>query len=224
MSSYVIQCRNSSEPSAGVLNALARVMTARDGLTQEHSLRVQRSAVALAREAGVRDERLLGAIDAAALLHDIGKLAIPDRLLHKPGPLTPEEYEQVKEHAIIGADILAAIAFPFPLTLIVRHHHENWDGSGYPDQLRGDAIPVGARVLSVVDCYDALTSDRPYRAALSHGSALAMIHERRGTMYDPAIVDAFLRIVQRLRSAGERERAAAQAQTRASRRLQARAV
>src|SRR5262245_58340647 len=103
MSSYVIQCRSSSEPSVGAINALARVMTARDGLTQEHSLRVQRYAVALAREAGVRDERLLSAIDAAALLHDIGKLAIPDRLLNKPGPLTPEEYEQVKQHAIIGA-------------------------------------------------------------------------------------------------------------------------
>jgi putative nucleotidyltransferase with HDIG domain len=199
-------------------------MTARDGPTQEHSQRVQRFAVTLAREAGVRDERLLSAIESAALLHDIGKLAIPDRLLHKPGPLTPDEYEQVKQHAIIGADILSAIAFPYALTLIVRHHHENWDGTGYPDQLRGEAIPVGARVLSVVDCYDALTSDRPYRAALSHGSALAMIHERRGTVYDPAIVDAFLRILPRLRSAGEREAAARQARTRTSLRLQARAV
>ena len=224
MSSYVIQCRNSTELPSAAIAALARVMTTRDELTHEHSQRVQRFAVALAREAGVRDERLLSAIDAAALLHDIGKLAIPDRLLHKPGPLTAEEYEQVKQHAVIGADVLAAIAFPFPLTLIVRHHHENWDGSGYPDQLCGDAIPVGARVLSVVDCYDALTSDRPYRDALSHGSALAMIHERRGTMYDPAIVDAFLRIVQRLRSAGERELAARQARTRTSLRLQARAV
>jgi putative nucleotidyltransferase with HDIG domain len=224
MSSYVIQSRSTNEPPAGAVAALARVMTARDGLTHAHSVRVQRYAVALAREAGVRDERLLSAIDTAALLHDIGKLAIPDALLHKPGPLSAEEYEQVKQHATIGAEVLAAIAFPFPLTLIVRHHHENWDGTGYPDRLRGDAIPVGARVLSLVDCYDALTSDRPYRAALSHGSALAMIHERRGTMYDPAIVDAFLRIVPRLRSAGERELAARQAQTRASLRVQARAV
>jgi putative nucleotidyltransferase with HDIG domain len=224
MSSYVIQSRSSSDPPAGAVAALARVMTARDGPTHEHSLRVQRYAVALAREAGVRDERLLGAIDAAALLHDIGKLAIPDSLLHKPGPLSAEEYEQVKQHSTIGAEVLAAIAFPFPLTLIVRHHHENWDGTGYPDQLRGEAIPVGARVLSLVDCYDALTSDRPYRAALSHGSALAMIHERRGTMHDPAIVDAFLRIVPRLRSAGNRELAARQAQTRASLRVHARAV
>ena len=118
---------------------------------------------------------MLAAIDAAALLHDIGKLGIPDRLLHKPGPLTPDEYDQVKQHAIIGADILSAMAFPGPLALIVRHHHENWDGTGYPDGLRGEAIPIGARVLAIVDCYDALTSDRPYRRALSHERAVAMI-------------------------------------------------
>ena len=137
------------------------------------------------------------AIEAAALVHDIGKLGIADRLLQKPGPLSAEEYEQVKQHAAIGADILTAVAFP-GLAIIVRHHHENWDGTGYPDGLRREAIPLGARVLSIVDCYDALTSDRPYRRALSHVRATAMIQERRGTMYDPEIVDAFLRIVQRL--------------------------
>jgi putative nucleotidyltransferase with HDIG domain len=176
-------------------------MTTRDSLTQQHSQRVQQWALALAREVGVTDRLILDAIHGASLLHDIGKLGIPDLLLLKPGPLTRDEYERVKEHVTIGADILTAAAFPSPLTLIVRHHHENWDGTGYPDRLQGQAIPVGARVLAVVDCYDALTSDRPYRRALSHGSAVAMIDERRGTMYDADIADTFLGIVQRLRSA-----------------------
>jgi putative nucleotidyltransferase with HDIG domain len=180
-----------------MIEALARAMAARDGLTHEHARRVRRYAMELADEVSIRDDWTLTAIDAAALLHDIGKLGIPDRLLEKPGPLTPAEYDSVKQHAIIGADILSAVAFPGPLAIIVRHHHENWDGTGYPDGLHGEAIPIGARVLAIVDCYDALTSDRPYRRALPHDRAVAMIHERRATMYDPEIVDAFLRIVQR---------------------------
>jgi HD-GYP domain-containing protein (c-di-GMP phosphodiesterase class II) len=180
-----------------LIEALARAMTARDESTHLHAQRVQRYAIALAGEVCPGDDRMMDAIEAAALVHDIGKLGIADRLLQKPGPLTAEEYEQVKEHATIGADILTAVAFP-GLAVIVRHHHENWDGTGYPDGLRREAIPLGARVLSIVDCYDALTSDRPYRRALSHVCATAMIQERRGTMYDPEIVDAFLRIVQRL--------------------------
>jgi putative nucleotidyltransferase with HDIG domain len=207
-----------------MIEALARAMTARDGLTHQHAERVQGYALALAREAGITDYPMLEAIDVAALLHDIGKLGIPDRVLHKPGPLTPDEYEQVKQHVIIGADILSAVTFPGPLAHIVRHHHENWDGTGYPDRLQGEAIPLGARVLAIVDCYDALTSDRPYRRALSHGCAVAMIHERRGTMYDPEIADAFLRIVQRLRSTSTRE-GAGRPQTRVdSLWLEARAV
>jgi len=184
--------------SLPMIDALARAMTARDGDTHQHSQRVQRYAGALAREAGITDYPTLEAIDVAALLHDVGKLGIPDRVLHKPGPLTAGEYDQVKQHVIIGSDLLSAVAFPSSLALIVRHHHENWDGTGYPDGLEAQTIPLGARILAIVDCYDALTSDRPYRRALSHGCAVAMIHERRGTMYDPDIADAFLRIVQRL--------------------------
>jgi putative nucleotidyltransferase with HDIG domain len=183
---------------APMIEALARAMAARDASTHEHARRVQRYAPALAREIAIGDERTLAAIDAAALLHDIGKLGIPDRILGKPGPLTPDEYDHVKLHAIIGADILSAVSFPGPLAVIVRHHHENWDGTGYPDGLRGEAIPIGSRVLAIVDCYDALTSDRPYRRALSHVCAVAMIHERRGTMYDSEIVSAFLRVLQRM--------------------------
>ena len=188
-----------------MIEAWARAMTARDALTYRHSQRVQRYAAALAIEAHITDERMLVAIDAAALLHDIGKLGIPDQLLDKPGPLTLDEYDRVKQHATIGADILAAIAFPGPLALIVRHHHERWDGSGYPDRLRGEEIPIGARVLAIADVYDALTSDRPYRRELSHERAVTMIQQGRGTMYDPGIADAFVRIALRVRSACARD-------------------
>jgi putative nucleotidyltransferase with HDIG domain len=184
-----------------VLVALARAIATRHRATYEHAERVRQYAIALAEQAGIADPQLLHTIQTAALLHDIGKLAIPDRLLDKPGPLTSDEYDQVKQHAAIGADILSGVPFPGPLALLVRHHHENWDGTGYPDGRRGDAIPIGARVLAIVDCYDALTSDRPYRRALAHNSAIAMIYERRGSMFEPTMTDAFLQIVWRLRPA-----------------------
>jgi putative nucleotidyltransferase with HDIG domain len=199
-----------------MIAALDRAMKMRDGSTHEHSRRVQSYAAALAAEVCAGDALMIEAIEAAALLHDIGKLGIADRLLDKPGPLTPDEYEQVKQHPVIGADILSAVPFPGPLALIVRHHHENWDGTGYPDRLRGEAIPVGARVLAIVDCYDALTSQRPYRRELPHEDAAAMILERRGSMYEPALVDGFLRIVQHLRTAQPAHR---EAQHRAARLL-----
>jgi len=206
-----------------IIEALARAMAARDRLTHQHSQRVQVYAVALARKASLPD-RMVHAIRAAALLHDIGKLGIPDRLLHKAGPLTAHEYEDVKQHAIIGADILSTFDFPGPLARIVRHHHENWDGTGYPDGLRGENIPIGARVLSIVDCYDALTSDRPYRSAVPHESAVAMIGERRATKYDPHIADVFLRIVNDMRSASPRTLSSSRAPARVLLRLVASAV
>jgi putative nucleotidyltransferase with HDIG domain len=183
-----------------MLEVLTRMMTSRDRATAAHARRVQMYASVLAREVCAGDALLIDAVQTAALLHDIGKLAIPDRLLHKPGPLTLDEYEQVKHHAAIGAEMLEGIDCPGPLALIVRHHHENWDGSGYPDGLFGTQIPLGARLLAIVDCYDALTSERPYRQGLSHDRALEMIVERRGTSFDPLINDAFVRIVQDLRA------------------------
>jgi HD-GYP domain-containing protein (c-di-GMP phosphodiesterase class II) len=188
-----------------LIQALARTMTGRDPSMQQHAEQVRCYAVALAGEVCLGDHRLIEAIEAAAVVHDLGKLGVPDRLLQKPGPLTRDEYEQVKQHAVIGADLLSAVGIP-GLASIVRHHHENWDGSGYPDGLRGEDIPLGARVLSIVDCYDALTSDRPYRRALPHAVAVTMIQERRGTMYDPVIADAFLRIVRGLQPAPAKDR------------------
>ena len=189
--------RTPAPPPGGViLEALWRIMATRDLATAEHAIRVQRLAVAVAQEVGL-DDGLIAAVNAAAPLHDIGKLAIPDSLLHRPGPLSREEYEIVQQHAGIGAEILSGIEGGALLAEIVRHHHENWDGSGYPDKLRGQAIPMGARVLAVVDCYDALTSERPYRQSLEHTRALSMIVEARGSMYEPEIVDAFVRVIQR---------------------------
>src|SRR5207237_6879489 len=133
--------------------------------------RVQAYATTLATEVGVKDEGLLKAIEAAAVLHDMGKLAVPEYILNKPGKLTAQEFEKMKLHASVGADILSAIDFPYPVVPIVRHHHEQWDGGGYPSGLKGTDIPIGARILAVVDCFDALTSDRPYSPRLSDGKA-----------------------------------------------------
>jgi len=176
------------------IETLAMAIDAKDQITHGHIRRVQLYAVGLAKSMGVTDEAQIRAIEAAALLHDMGKLAVPEYILNKPGPLTVAEFEKMKLHASVGADILSAIDFPYPVVPIVRHHHENWDGTGYPDKLAGAEIPIGARILSVVDCFDALTSDRPYRPRLSDKEALRILHERRGTMYDPLVVDSFSRV------------------------------
>ena len=176
------------------IETLAMAIDAKDQVTHGHIRRVQTYAIGLARHLGVIDQRLIKAIEAAALLHDMGKLAVPEYILNKPGKLTPAEFEKMKIHASVGADILSAIAFPYPVVPIVRHHHENWNGTGYPDGLRGTQIPIGARILSVVDCFDALTSDRPYRPRLGDTDALAILLDRRGSMYDPMVVDSFLKV------------------------------
>jgi putative nucleotidyltransferase with HDIG domain len=176
------------------IETLAMAIDAKDQITHGHIRRVQVLATGLARAMGVNDESQLRAVEAAALLHDMGKLAIPEYILNKPGPLSTAEFNKMKLHASVGADILSAIDFPYPVVPIVRHHHENWDGSGYPDGLSGSEIPMGARILSVVDCYDALTSDRPYRPRLPDQDALNILVQRRGKMYDPLIVDTFLKV------------------------------
>jgi putative nucleotidyltransferase with HDIG domain len=174
------------------VETLATAIDAKDEVTHDHVRRVQQGTLALARAMGVTDPVQLQAIEAAALLHDTGKIAVPEHILNKPGKLTAAEFEKMKRHAPIGAEILSSIEFPYPVVPIVRHHHENWDGTGYPDRLKGEEIPLGARLLSVVDCFDALTSDRPYRRRMTDAQALAILRDRRGIMYDPAVVDAFL--------------------------------
>lgn len=176
------------------IETLAMAIDAKDQVTHGHIRRVQAYAVGLAHHIGITDKKLIRAIEAAALLHDMGKLAVPEYILNKPGKLTAAEFEKMKLHASVGADILSAIDFPYPVVPIVRHHHEHWDGHGYPDSLKGIDIPIGARILAVVDCFDALTSDRPYRRRLSDSEALRIVIERRGSMYDPLIVDTFARM------------------------------
>ena len=148
------------------IETLAMAVDAKDQITHGHIRRVQIYTIELAKRLGVTDQQQLQAIAAAALLHDMGKLAIPEHILNKPGKLTPAEFEKMKRHADIGADLLSSIKFPYPVVPIVRHHHEFWNGGGYPSGVAGTDIPLGARILSVVDCFDALTSDRPYRPRL----------------------------------------------------------
>jgi putative nucleotidyltransferase with HDIG domain len=176
------------------IEALAMAVDAKDQITHGHIRRVQVFATELAKRLGVNDEAQLRGIETAALLHDMGKLAIPEFILNKPGKLTVTEFEKMKRHADIGADLLSSISFPYPVIPIVRHHHENWDGSGYPSKLAGHDIPLGARILSVVDCFDALTSDRPYRPRMSDAESFQILTERRGWMYDPLVVDTFIRV------------------------------
>ena len=154
------------------IETLAMAIDAKDQITHGHVRRVQLYAGGLARAIGMKDQGEIRAVEAAALLHDMGKLAVPEYILNKPGQLTAAEFEKMKLHATVGADILASIDFPYPVVPIVRHHHERWDGAGYPAGLKETEIPLGARILSVVDCFDALTSDRPYRPRLSHTEAL----------------------------------------------------
>ena len=192
------------------IETLAMAVDAKDQITHGHIRRVQVYAVELAKRLGVTEFSQLKAIEAAALLHDMGKLAIPEHILNKPGKLTPAEFETMKRHADIGADLLSSIRFPYPVVPIVRHHHEQWNGQGYPSGISGTDIPLGARILSVVDCFDALNSDRPYRPRLSVSEAFAILQERRGTMYDPLVVDQFLsayhEMVEVANEAGEQAR------------------
>jgi putative nucleotidyltransferase with HDIG domain len=174
------------------VEALAMAVDAKDQITHGHIRRVQIYALELAKRLGVNEERQLKAIEAAALLHDMGKLAIPEHILNKPGKLTTAEFDKMKRHAEIGADLLSSVKFPYPVVPIVRHHHEHWNGEGYPAGISATDIPIGARILSVVDCFDALTSDRPYRPRLTCEEAFEILRERRGTFYDPLVVDTFI--------------------------------
>ena len=170
------------------IEGLALAIDAKDHTTHSHLQRVRTYAIELAKDLGLDGDEL-DALRAAALLHDIGKLGVPDHIINKPGRLTPEEFEKVKTHTIVGAEIIEKVEFPYPVAPIVRSHHERWNGEGYPDGLKGEEIPIGARILAVVDCLDALASDRQYRKALSLSDAMAEVAKEAGNSFDPKVVE-----------------------------------
>ncbi|MFN3325756.1 MAG: diguanylate cyclase domain-containing protein [Bryobacteraceae bacterium] len=174
------------------IEALALAIEAKDHTTHDHLQRVQVYAIEIGKELGLSQPEL-EALRAAALLHDIGKLAVPEHIISKPGKLTPEEFEKMKIHPVVGAEILERVMFPYPVVPIVRSHHERWNGSGYPDGLKGEEIPIGARILSAVDCLDALASDRQYRRALPLDQAMAVVVSEAGKSFDPKVVEVLQR-------------------------------
>lgn len=174
------------------IEALALAIEAKDQTTGDHLQRVRVYAMELARELGLSEDET-EALRAASVLHDIGKLAVPEHIIAKPGKLTPEEFDKMKIHPIVGAEILEQVKFPYPVVPIVRAHHEKWDGSGYPAGLKREEIPIGARILAAVDCLDALASDRQYRRALPLDDAMAKVASESGTSFDPKIVDILSR-------------------------------
>jgi diguanylate cyclase (GGDEF)-like protein/putative nucleotidyltransferase with HDIG domain len=177
------------------VESLALAIDAKDRYSTEHIQRVTKMAVAIAQEVGLTGD-LMQAVKTGSLLHDIGKLAVPEHILNKAGRLTEEEFEKIKIHPEMGANILDPVKFPFPVLPIVRYHHERWDGTGYPEGLKGEEIPLGARILAVADVYDALTMDRPYRSGWSQDQAVQYIKENASTHFDPDIVQAFLRVLE----------------------------
>ncbi len=188
-----------SELHLATIEALALAIDAKDQTAHNHIRRVQVYAVGLARAIGMSEHEIRG-VKTAALLHDIGKLAVPEHILAKPGPLTPEEFQKVRIHPQVGAGIISAVPFPYPVAPLILSHHERWDGRGYPAGLRDRDIPLGARVLSIVDYFDALTSERPYHQAMSIEGAVSLLQQEAGKALDPQIVETFVRVLPQLRA------------------------
>ena len=177
----------------GTAEALANALEAKDDYTATHAQEIAGLAVAVGRRLGMSADELED-LRYGAVFHDIGKIAIPDAILSKPGPLTPEERKEIQRHAEVGAQIIAPVPFLAGAVPIVRHDHERWDGRGYPDGLEGRQIPLGARIVFVVDAYHAMVSDRPYRAGMSEGEALDELRRCAGSQFDPEVVEAFLAV------------------------------
>ena len=184
------------------IEALALAIDAKDQTAQSHIRRVQVYATSIARGLGMSDTEIQG-VKTAALLHDIGKLAVPEHILSKPGPLTQEEFQKIRVHPQVGAEIISAVPFPYPVAPLILSHHERWDGKGYPQGLKGEEIPLGARILSVVDYYDALTSDRPYHKAMAPEAAMALLQQEAGRALDPQVVQMFVKMAPEMESAAE---------------------
>jgi diguanylate cyclase (GGDEF)-like protein/putative nucleotidyltransferase with HDIG domain len=180
-----------SDLHLSTIEALALAIDAKDQTAQTHIRRVQAYAAGLARAMEMTPNEIQG-VKTAALLHDIGKLAVPEHILSKPGPLTQEEFQKIRIHPQVGAEIIGAVPFPYPVAPLILSHHERWDGKGYPAGLSGEQIPLGARILAVVDYFDALMSDRPYHKAMSFEAAIALLQQESGRALDPTLVRLFI--------------------------------
>ena len=197
------EARRASSLQVAGIEALALAIEAKDHTAPSHIRRVQVYSTGLARALGLNTLEV-DAIGTAALLHDVGKLAVPEHILSKPGPLTPEEFQKIRIHPQIGAEIIAGVPFPHPVAPLILSHHERWDGRGYPSGLSGEQIPLGARILGLVEYYDALTSDRPYHAAISEEAAISVLQQEAGHAFEPRVVETFLQILPSLRKAARK--------------------
>ncbi|RLD18597.1 MAG: phosphohydrolase [Caldiserica bacterium] len=178
----------------GTIKALAHALEARDPYYQGHSERVARYSVEIARKLGLPQEQIEN-VRRAALIHDIGKIGVPDTILLKPDQLTKKEWEIIREHPEIGEELIKPIDFLENLSPMIRSHHERWDGLGYPDGLKGEEIPIGARIIAIADAYDSMTSSRPYREALNKEKAIEELKKEKGRQFDPHLVDVFLEVL-----------------------------
>jgi diguanylate cyclase (GGDEF)-like protein/putative nucleotidyltransferase with HDIG domain len=186
--------REMADLHLATIEALALAIDAKDQTSQSHIRRVQLYATAVARALGMSENEIQG-VKTAALLHDIGKLAVPEHILSKPGPLTPEEFQKIRAHPKVGADIVSSVPFPYPVAPLILSHHERWDGKGYPAGLKGGDIPLGARILSVVDYFDALMAERPYHKAMSFEAAIGLLQQEAGKGLDPTVVGKFIELI-----------------------------
>ena len=206
-----LEARRLSEERADVLfkaiKAIAAAIDARSDYTSSHSVRMANLCITIARELDFSQDAL-NALELAAYIHDIGKVGTPDSVLTKPGELSEDEWIDILKHPATGADFLAGIEELTEVAAIVRHHHEQFDGTGYPDGLKGDAIPISARILAAADAFQAMTSERPYRGAMSGAEALGELRKNAGTQFDPAVVEAVERVAHRFTEAGDEKRAA----------------
>lgn len=194
--SYVVLPKQMERAYQDALNTLAAAVETKDSGTIGHARRVASYARAVAERLGVKGKELRR-IEYAALLRDIGKVNVPHRVLNKSGPLTPEEWDILQSHSTLGASMVAEVPFLADTAELVRHHHENWDGSGYPDGLAGQDIPLGSRILAVATDYDAMVSERPYHQAMPKEQAASEIKEAVGHKYDPEVVEVFLDVIDR---------------------------
>jgi diguanylate cyclase (GGDEF)-like protein/putative nucleotidyltransferase with HDIG domain len=202
--------QQTSDLHLATIEALARAIDAKDQNTQTHIRRVQTYAARMARAVGLSPSEIQ-CVKTAALLHDIGKLAVPEHILSKPGPLTQEEFQKIRIHPEVGAEIIAAVPFPYPVAPIILSHHERWDGKGYPQGLKGEQIPIGARILTIVDYYDAITTERPYHKALPQDSAVGLLRHESGLALDPTLVRVFTELLPTLVAEDDAETEALQA-------------